>query len=315
MSQEEHFVFEGADGAELAGYSWMPAEGEAVRAVVQLHHGMAEHAARYARVARALCEVGIGVVGSDHRGHGRNIKSPEDQGFFAAEGGWSLVVRDMRRLNAWIREAHPEVPVIMLAHSMGSMLAQQYMMDFGDTVDGVALSGSLGASVMLAKAAKLLAKGERLRLGQRGRSRVLQFASFGSYNNAFKPTRTEFDWLSRDEAEVDKYVTDPLCGFMCTTQLWIDVLGGMTQIGDRRHMARIPKALPVYVFAGDKDPVSEQAASLRKLLKTWGEVGLTRVSHKFYPDARHEVLNETNRDAITEDLVAWLEGVLKACAD
>ncbi len=303
-------TFYADDGLSIHVFKWLPEPGVKVKAVVQLHHGMAEHAARYVPLAEALTKAGLAVYASDHRGHGRSVRSEEDLGFFAQEDGWNKAVADMRKLNGIIKEAHPGLPHLLVAHSMGSLMGQHYIIEHGDTIDGAAFSGSNGKVGALADVGRLVARIERKRLGRRGRSKVLQMMSFGSFNKPFEPARTKFEWLSRDPAQVDKYIADPLCGFICTTQLWVDLLAGLKVIEDPAQQARVPRNLPIYIFAGDRDPVSNGAKNLRQLIDAYKAAGLTRVTHKFYPDARHEVFNETNRSEVQGDLIAWIERLI-----
>jgi alpha-beta hydrolase superfamily lysophospholipase len=194
---------------------------------------------------------------------------------------------------------------------MGSLMTQQVMISYGAELDAVALSGSNGAVGPLLTFGLLAARAERRRLGPRGRSRLLNALSFGAFNRPFRPNRTDFDWLSRDPHEVDLYIEDPLCGFMVTTQFWVDMLRGLQRIEDPAAQARIPKALPIYLLAGALDPVSDAAKGLHKLLAAYRAAGLSNLSHRFYPGARHELLNETNRDEVTADLLAWLDRALQ----
>jgi alpha-beta hydrolase superfamily lysophospholipase len=307
--REATFELRAADGLDVVGVRWLPADG-AVRAAVQIAHGMAEHAARYARLAGRLTARGWAVYAHDHRGHGRTARSAADLGFFAERDGWRRVVDDVARLGAHARAAHPGVPLVLLGHSMGSFMVQQCLFERGETLAGAVLSGStiaLDAPEMLR-----LAESERTRLGPRGTSALLAAASFGAFNQPFAPARTAFDWLSRDGSEVDAYVADPLCGFPVSVQLWIDLLEAGPGLRDPRNLARIPQDLPLYVFAGDADPVNAHLTGLHQLLDAYRAAGLRRVTHRFYPGGRHEMLNEVNRDEVTDDLVAWLEGVVGA---
>jgi alpha-beta hydrolase superfamily lysophospholipase len=297
------------DGVELFVYRWLPAG--APRAVVQIAHGMAEHAGRYARVAAQLTLAGYAVYAADHRGHGRTALAPGDLGYFADDNGWLRAVDDLYALRRRIAEDHPVLPVFAFGHSMGSMMLQQYLFSHGDSIAGAVLSGAGGGRTLLALGGAALAWGERARLGPRGRSPLLQYMTFGDYNRAFRPTRTEFDWLSRDEAEVDKYVADPLCGFAFTVQGWLDVLRGILQIERADHLRRIPQWMPLYVFSGELDPVGDRGRGVRRLLDALRRAGLHDVAHRLYPGARHEMLNETNRDEVQRDLIAWLDGALE----
>ena len=305
------FTHAASDGKRLFVYRYLPDEGTAVKAVVHISHGMAEHAARYARVAESLTAAGYAVYANDHRGHGKTA-STDELGFFASERGFARVVADLAELVAHEKKEHPGLPVVLFGHSMGSYIAQQFLIDHGSELAGAVLSGSAGKPGLVASAGRLVARAERLRKGERGTSKLLGDLSFVAFNKQFAPTRTGFDWLSRDAAEVDKYVADPLCGFDVTTSLWVDVLDALTAIADPAQQARIPKALPIYVFSGSEDPVSEKTKTLDQLLAAYKLAGIRDVSHRFYPGARHETLNETNRAEVTRDLLTWLDAHIKA---
>jgi alpha-beta hydrolase superfamily lysophospholipase len=306
--QASTFTVTAPDGAALFVHRWLP-DGSA-KAVVQIAHGLAEHGGRYARLAQALTEAGYAVYAGDHRGHGRSVATPADLGFFGERDGWRLVVDDLWRLNRRIAADHPGLPIILVGHSMGSFLAQDFISEHGDALAGVVLSGSDGKPLALAALGRLVARVERLRLGRRGRSEVLHAFSFGAFNKPFAPIRTAFDWLSRDPAEVDKYAADPLCGFPASVQLWIDMLDALGEIADPGRQARIPKTLPILVIAGSRDAVSRNTKGLDQLLAAYRAAGLQKVTHRFYPEGRHELFNEINRDEVTRDLIAWMDSVV-----
>ncbi|HXZ01738.1 MAG TPA: alpha/beta hydrolase [Stellaceae bacterium] len=306
--QASTFTLAGADGVELFVHRWLP-EGPA-KAALHVAHGLAEHGGRYARLAQALTGAGYAVYAGDHRGHGRTARTPADLGFFAEHDGWRRCLDDLGALHRRLMADHPGLPVVLLGHSMGSFMAQQVISERGETLAGAVLSGSGGKPGALAAAGRLVARIERLRLGARGKSALIHGLSFGAFNKPFAPARTPFDWLSRDPAEVDKYIADPLCGFVATVQLWIDLLDALGDVTDARRQARIPKRLPVYVISGSRDPVGENTKSVQQLLAAYRDASLERVAHRFYPEARHELFNELNRDEVTRDLVAWLDGVV-----
>ena len=295
------FRLKADDGAELHIYSWLP--DEAPRAIFQIAHGLAEHGARYARLAQALTARGFGVYANDHRGHGQTA-GVGDLGLFAERDGWRKCISDLWTLNRRIAGDHPEAPVILFGHSMGSFMAQDFVADHSDAIAALVLSGSNGPPPAIAGIGRMIARIERLRLGARGRSALLQAMMFGEFNKRFKPARTEFDWLSRDPAEVDAYVADPLCGFEFTVQLAVDLLDALGPLLKPERLARIRKDLPVYIFSGSDDPVG---ANLQALADAYRAAGLTHVDMRFYPGARHETLNETNRDEVVSDLVRWSE--------
>lgn len=303
--RSDTFTLTADDGVGLFVYRFLP-DGPA-KGVVHIAHGMAEHGARYARLAGALTQAGFAVYADDHRGHGKTARQDADLGFVASAGGWGRLVRDLEQLLARERADHPGLPLVLMGHSMGSFIVQSYLLDHAKEVQAVVLSGSSGKPGLLAQAGRLVARIERLRLGERGKSALLTGLSFGAFNKAFAPTRTAFDWLSRDATEVDLYVDDPRCGFEVTTTLWVDVLDATARNADPRLQSRLPKLLPVYIFSGALDPVGENGKAVERLAAEYRRAGLTRVTVKLYPDARHETLNETNRDQVTADLLDWLQ--------
>lgn len=305
QGKHDTFQLRAEDGASIHVYRWLP-HGE-VRAVVQIAHGMAEHAARYGRLAEALTQAGYAVYADDHRGHGKTA-APADLGHYADQNGWSLVLSDLRALSKRAKEEHPGKKLVLFGHSMGSFFAQQLLQKHADELDGLVLSGTNAPGSILERLGIGVAKLERARKGPRGTSRLLTFLSFGSFNDAFKPTRTEFDWLSKDHAEVDQYIADPLCGFPCTTQLWVDLLEGLQAIATS-GFGGVRKDFPVYLFAGDKDPVSRGGKGVTELHERLVSAGLQRATIRLYPGGRHEMLNETNRDEVMRDVIAFLDTV------
>ena len=294
------------DHSRLYVNQWLP--DTPPKALIMVSHGMAEHGGRYARLAEALCGAGYGVVALDQRGHGRTADEGT-LGLFAERDGWNKVVGDLASLNQHIGQQLPGVPIILLGHSMGSYIAQAYLLHHSASLHGAILSGSNFQPVALYRAARLIARAERLRQGLRGRSALIEFLSFGSFNKAFKPNRTAFDWLSRDPDEVDRYRHDPLCGFRCTNQLWIDLLGGLQQISKASNLAQIDPGLPILVIGGECDPVSE-GKRLKRLAHALREAGCQNLQLNIYPQARHELFNETNRDEVTADVLTWLDQAL-----
>lgn len=299
------FRHKARDGAELHVYRWLP--DDEPHAVLQIAHGLAEHAGRYEDVARFFTSAGYAVYASDHRGHGQSVKDEADLGFFKERDGWETVVEDLRELTRHIKKEHPGLPVFLLGHSMGSLLLQTYLYRFPNELDGALMSGTSGKVGFLATLGKAAVFFEQRRLGKKGRSKLLHQMTFGSYNRAFEPARTEMDWLSRDPKVVDAYLADRRCGFIGTTSLWGDLLYGTQQNEDPRNQARVRRDLPLYVFSGEKDPVGQDLKSVRQLIGAYQRAGLTHVEHRFYDGARHELLNETNKQEVYEDVLRWLE--------
>ena len=267
---ESQFDFRADDGQTLLARRWLP-EGRP-HAVVQIVHGLTEHSARYTRLAAALNEAGYGVYAADLRGHGPKAAAA-DLGHFADEGGWDKVVGDLWTLNRLIAKEQPGVPIVLLGHSLGSFLGRSFIAEHSDALAGVVLSGSSGKPPMIATLGRLIAREERLRLGRRGKSDPIFHMWFGDFNKPFKPARTAFDWLSRDEKEVDAYVADPYCGFPFTTQLAIDVLDALPRATSPASLAAIRKDMPIYVFSGERDPVG---ANIKGLITDLKAAGFTR---------------------------------------
>jgi len=278
------------------------------KALLMIAHGMAEHSGRYARFAQALVAQGIEVYAHDQRGHGKTAEHGM-LGHYADNQGWAQVVNDLACLNHHMRQTHPQVPIFLLGHSMGSYISQAYLMHHSCSLQGAILSGSNYQPVALYRAGQWLARLERWRQGPLGRSALLEFVSFGSFNKAFKPNRTAFDWLSRDPDEVDRYINDPLCGFRCSNQLWIDLLGGLQQITPLENLAQIDNSLPLLVIGGACDPVSDGHRQ-QDLADALSAAGNQQVQVKIYPGARHELLNESNRDEVTTYIINWLQQAL-----
>lgn len=283
----EHFRFTAQDGAPIA--AWRMTPDRTSNAVVQIAHGMAEHMARYERLGRALGAAGYAVYANDHRGHGASAEV-HGLGDFGPRG-FAGVIADMATLTAVARNEHPGVPLVLLGHSMGSFAAQLYLLDHGAELAGLVLSGT-AAGDKLVEAVAASGGGGRLE----------------SFNAAFEPARTPFDWLSRDDAEVDAYVADPMCGFELTPQSVQSVFQTTHGASLDPRLAKVSKNLPVLVISGEVDPVTgSNQAFANVLVERYRATGLTAIEHRVYPGGRHELFNETNRDEVTADLIAWLD--------
>ena len=274
---------------------------------MQIIHGMAEHSARYARLAEALTSRGFAVYAHDLPGHGARA---ETRGHFADRRGWRVAISSIRDVQRLAQREHPGRPLFMLGHSMGSFLLQHFVADSGGSLAGAVFSATSGDLGPLRRVGLGLIRLEAALYGRRHPSALGEMLSFKDFNRRFQPARTKFDWLSRDAAEVDRYAADPLCGFRCSTGLWIDLLeaGGKLTLAPR--LRRVPKTLPVLMIAGAEDPVSRGARGPAALERHYQQVGLRDITVKVYAGARHELFNETCRDEVTADLLAWLENHL-----
>jgi len=282
------------------------------RALVHVVHGMGEHGGRYGRLAAALNAVGYAVWAHDHRGHGRNTTPPVGLGHFADADGWRAVVDDTWGVSTALQATEPSLPLILFAHSMGSFIAQTLIGEHGSAYRAVVLCGTNGPAGVLEAVVRLIAALQLRTLGGRARGVWTQRLIMGTYNRQFAPTRTSSDWLSRDPVEVDRFEADLLCGTTPTAQSCVDFLAGKTVLGQRRHLERIPKHLPILLISGARDPVGENGRGVRRLLETYRAAGLTRVDMKLYEDARHELVNEINRDEVTADVLEWLDRVVRS---
>ncbi|HET8707230.1 MAG TPA: alpha/beta hydrolase [Pseudomonadales bacterium] len=301
----ETYRIQTGDGHSIFVRHW-PSKNAAPRALIHILHGMAEHSERYARLAEALTRAGFDVVAHDHRGHGHSVANPTDLGHYGGKDSWKHLVNDVLLVQQHALQSKPGLPVVLFAHSMGSFIAQAFAIQHSNTLAGLIISGSNYNPPSLYRFLRRIAWLERLRLGQRGRSSLLDFLSFGSFNKKFNPSRTSFDWLSRDPLEVDKYINDPLCGFICTTQTWMELCSGLIEISTLDNLKKITPKLPIYLFYGENDPVSGAKHSVEILRKNLQLAGVTDVSCRMYPNGRHEMLNEINRDEVITDALNWL---------
>lgn len=283
------FSFPGNDGLTISAYRWSP-KGKA-RAIVQLTHGMGEHVRRYGEFARALNAAGFVVYGQDHRGHGATAESADALGQVGASG-WGELVSDIGQLTRRIRSEEPELPLILFGHSMGSFAVQQYLLDHSDQVTAAVLTGT-AAIDLLEPALDLDAE--------------LDLAMF---NAAFAPARTDYDWLSRDTEQVDAYIADPRCGFGLDIPGVKAMFVAARRIADSEQMRKIRATLPLYIAVGDADPVNGQLQLVHALVQRYRDAGLRDVTLRVYPGARHEILNETNRQEVISDLIAWTTRIL-----
>lgn len=301
------FRFKSPSKGDISAVKWIP--DSEVRAVLLVCHGMAEHIARYEDFALFLNKAGIAVWGEDHRGHGQSAANPEDTGYFAIERGWESVLEDILTLKEMILKEHKGKPLFIFGHSMGSFLTRDFICDHGEGLSGAIISGTGYQSKLLCKLLVFLAQKEIRRRGDRHRSTFLDRLSFGSFNNKFKPVRTKFDWLSRDEDQVDLYVNDPSCGFISTSSLFEDLGEGLSRIIDPERIKKTPIELPLFFISGELDPVGGESA-MRKVISLYQKNGQEEISSYINKGGRHESLNETNRVEIYEKIIAFLESHL-----
>jgi alpha-beta hydrolase superfamily lysophospholipase len=293
------------DGFRLSARRWVP---KAPRAILQLSHGIMEHASRYAPFAAACAAAGIAVYAHDHRGHGGSIDEGTPLGFFAAEAGWAKVVGDLFSMHEHARAEHPGVPVFFFGHSMGACLGRAHLLAHGGEVVGAVLSATSWRAGPLNHGLRLVAQRESRKHGPRAPSPRMSNMVFGTFNLRFRPARTDFDWLSRDTTKVDAYIADPLCGFPCSGQLWADFLGGLSQVEKAENdPSRLSPVLALLLVVGSHDPVSMWGLGHKQLAKRYRAAGNVDIDDRRYPEARHELINETNRNEVWNDIIGWIQ--------
>ena len=294
-AQEFTFSSE-ADGLTIHAYHW-PAVGGA-RGVVLIAHGLAEYALRYDRFAQALVAAGYETYAIDHRGHSKSIDAG-GMGTFG-EAGWMGLCQDLHTLLKKVRADHGRLKAILFGHSMGSFAAQRLCLDYSADMDAVVLSGSSSIDIMAA------AMAEQADNAAAGEGDI----ELSSFNEAFEPARTPFDWLSRDEAEVDKYIASPLCGFDLQALSAATMFSSGAYHGEDAAIANIRHDLPVLLVAGDTDPINGGLELLNLLESRWRAGGVSNIETAYYKNGRNEMLNEINRDEVTADIIGWLDKVV-----
>ena len=276
------------------------------RAIVQIIHGIAEYIDRYDEFMSFLADNGIIAVGTDHLGHGKSIESEEQTGFFAYENGWDYAVRDEEVLRLAMHENYPELPIIVFGHSMGSFMARTLLIRYPDAFNAAIISGTGNQGSALVNGGLFMGNLVTGLKGAHHYSKFLNNLAFGSYNKIYENPKTEYDWLSRDEANVQKYIDDPLCGFIPTCSLFRDMMTGVKFITNKKNLIAMNKDMPVYFMSGDMDPVGECGKGVQKAYNNFLEAGMKDVSIKLYPGGRHEMLNEINKDEVYSDILTWL---------
>ena len=307
------FTFTTPDNKKIFVYEWLP-DGKP-KACIQISHGMAEHAKRYNEFALELNKAGFAVYANDHRGHGRTAEKLENLGFFAEKDGWFKVVQDMKQLTDIINKENPTIPIFLFGHSMGSLLIRTYVMkNNSENIAGIILSGTSGEAGFIVNAGKFLAKTIGTFKGKTAPSKLLDNMSFGKFNKPFKPNRTKFDWLSRDNENVDKYVNDPFCGTVFTNRFFYDMLTGVSFINKSENINKINSSLPIYLLSGTKDPVGDFGKGVEKVFNIYKNIGIENIKMKLYQNGRHENINETNRKEIYKDVIEWINNCLTLLA-
>lgn len=294
-------------GANLAIRQMAAIKSKPTKGIIQINHGMAEHCQRYERFAKALSKAGYHTIAHDHRGHGFTKANDAPQGVFSSKDGLNKVIEDIYFINSKLRQQYTGVPIILFGHSMGTILGLNYCIDHSDTIEAAALWNSGVDSGALLFIYSSLLKIERALKGSDVPSTIAQKLTFEDWNKKFAPNRTEFDWLSRDNEEVDKYVDDPLCGFPVSIGLWLNILTAIKTAADNSQLAKIDNHLPMHLQAGAVDPCSDKGNAVHRLYDRLLNQGNKDVTFNLLADTRHESLNEINRDETTKGFIQWLD--------
>ena len=307
MKKQEFSFRSNNDLADIRAVEYIP--DQEIRAILQIAHGMDEFIDRYDAFAEYLCSKGFLVVGNDHLGHGGSVNSPEEWGYFGEHGNQTLL-EDMHKLTELIKEKYPGFPYFLMGHSMGSFYARQYITTYGKELKGAIIMGTGFEPLYKLQAAKALCKTIAMVKGWKHRSKLVNDMAFGSYNKHFEPARTSVDWLTKDEKIVDWYLSEPRCTFVFTLNGYYNMFEGIARLHNKDLLRIVPKDLPVLFVSGEEDPVGSFGAEVKAAAKSLIDVGVQNVEVKLYPNDRHEILNELDKETVYEDLYNWLNNLI-----
>lgn len=302
-----NFTFKGEEDTDIYVYKYEPIEKENINGIVQISHGMSEEAGRYKRFANYLTDNGYIVYINDHRGHGKSAENTNRIGILAQKDGIHCIVKDLNKLTKIIKTENNGLPIFLFSHSMGSFAAQKYIIDYSEDIDGVILSSTNGLHGIEVDLGFLVAKVMSKIQGREKKAYLIDKLAFGGFNKKFKPNKSEFDWLSRDFKEVEKYIENEYCGVVFSNGYFYDLFKLFKEIRNINNLKKINSKLPIYIFAGDKDPVGKFGKGITKLYENYKKVGIENVEFKLYSGGRHEMLNEINKDEVINDTINWIK--------
>jgi alpha-beta hydrolase superfamily lysophospholipase len=309
---KENFYFDSRNGTDkIHAVRYVPDDGQ-VKCIVQIVHGMAEYVERYEEFAEYMTKQGFLVTGNDHLGHGKSVAEDGCYGYFCEQDPATVVVRDVHRLKKITQQLYPGVPYVVLGHSMGSFVLRNYLCRYGTGIDGAVIMGTGMQPAALLKVSKVVTAIQKCFKGSKHVSRFIDRCAFGGYNQKIENPRTAFDWLTKDEKIVNRYVADPLCGFTFTVNGFTTLFELIERLYDKESLEKIPKTLPIYIVSGDMDPVGDYGAGVHRVYESFRKIGIKDVSMKLYENDRHEILNETDRETVMEDIALWIEKRLSA---
>lgn len=308
--KKEEFYFDSRDGKnKIHAVRYTPDDG-VVCCVVQIVHGMSEYVERYEEFAQFLTEKGFAVTGEDHLGHGKTAPEGGTYGYFCEQDPATVVVRDVHRLKKMTQALYPGVPYVILGHSMGSFILRNYLCRYGSGISGAVIMGTGMQPTGLIRMSKLLASVQKLFCGPKHVSHLINQLAFGSYNKRYEAVRTQSDWLSRDAERVDRYLADPLCGFVFTVNGFQTLFELIARIQKKENLEKVPNQLPVFMVSGTDDPVGDYGEGVKRAYNSLQEAGLTQLQMKLYEKDRHELLNELDRDVVMQDIYDWIRNTV-----
>ena len=297
---KKEFYFPSKDGlTQIHAIEWIP-EGK-VKAVLQIAHGMVEHIERYSDFAAYLAENGIYVTGHSHLGHGKSMVSKEKMGYFADPNGNECVIGDIHELRNLTQKKYPDIPYFMLGHSMGSFLLRQYLGMYGKGLSGAIIMGTGEQPDAILSGGKLVCKLIAAFKGWEHRSDFVNSLVIGGFEKEMGK-----GWLSRNEENVKNYAKDPLSGFVFTLNAFYNMFDGMSKMNVQEKNGNFPKELPIHFVAGSEDPVGAHGKGVETVYNRYVEKGAKNASIKLYPEDRHEILNEVDKEIVYQDLLDWI---------
>lgn len=310
--KKENFYFDSRDGSsKIYAVCWIPEEEP--KAVLQIVHGMAEYVERYNEFAVKMTKRGFLVTGEDHLGHGKTVPEGGTYGYFCKNDPATVVVRDVHRLKKLTQKKYPGIPYFLLGHSMGSFITRNYLCKYGSGIDGAVIMGTGMQPKPLLILSKTIAAVQKVFYGPKHVSGLIDRGGFGNYNKKISNPRTSVDWLSKEESRVDAYVEDDKCGFVFTVNGFQTLFELIWRLYKKENLAAMPKELPVLFASGTEDPVGDYFEGVQRAIDSFKEAGMKNITVKKYETDRHELLNETDREQISNDICRWLEEKLQQC--
>jgi len=292
------------DHLKMFYYHWK-SPNKQPKGIVQIAHGMGEHAGRYKNIAAILQKEGYEVYANDHRIHGQSVTTKKDLGVYDGTNYFDDAVEDMKEFTDLIKKEHPDKKLILFGHSMGSFFSRDFVTKYGDNVDLLVLSGTASFIKFMGTVGLIGASVVKFFNGGKPSNNVLKAMFFNEFNKKFKPNRTKVDWISSDENEVNLFDKDPLRIEDFSTKVFIDIISGNKKVNEKQAFKATPKHIPIYMFAGESDPVGEMGKGVRKVAKYYKRAGVKDLTLKLYK-GRHEMLNETNKQDVEQDFIHWL---------